>query len=208
QYGGWLKLQDETLLQLRGIVDGLDADGKPAADADARKIADLYASFMDEARVDSLGLKPLDAELARIDAIVRKDELPGLIAHLQWTKVQNRDPVKTYNPIKLAKLPALAPGYDWRRYAVAAKVEGRVDGVVVSQPSYLKGFAGIVRDAPLAVWKSYFKWHVLESFAPFLSSDFVTERFAFAGTVVRGIPENRPRWKRGLALVENSIGEA
>jgi predicted metalloendopeptidase len=296
QYGGWLRLEDETLLQLRGIVEGFDAGGKPPADADARKIADLYASFMDEARIASLGAKPLEAEFARIDAIKRKDEFPALIAHLQeigvsvpfdpqvhqdakdstkyvfdlsqgglgmpdrdyylklkdaklgavrakylahvekmlamagearsaaaardilaletrlarvqWTKVQNRDPVKTYNPIKLAKLSALAPGYDWKRYADAAKIEGRVDGVVVSQPSYLKGFARIARDAPLPVWKAYFKWHLLAAYAPYLPQDFVDERFAFSGTAVRGIPENRPRWKRGLAVTENSIGEA
>src|SRR5207245_3876452 len=83
-----------------------------------------------------------------------------------------------------------------------------VDAVVASRPSYLKGSAQSVRDAPLPVWKSYFKWHVIASFAPYPSSDLVNERFAFSGTVVRGIPENRPRWKRGLALVENSIGES
>ena len=296
QYGGWLKLYDATQEQLRGIVDGLQAGGQPQGDADARKIADLYASFMDEAHVDSLGIKPLEAELARIDAIRDKGELPALIAHLQeigvsmpfdpqvhqdakdstryivdlsqgglgmpdrdyylktgdaklsavrakylahvgkmlamagdkrstadardivaletrlakdqWTKVQNRDPVKTYNPVKLAKMPALAPGYDWKRYAIASRVEGKVDGVVVSQPSYLKGFARIARSTPLATWKAYFKWHLLGTYAPFLSKDFVGERFAFVGTTVRGIPENRPRWKRGLTLVETSIGEA
>ncbi len=296
QYGGWLKLQDDVLMQLRGIVEGLDAGGRPPVDAEARKIAELYASFMDEKRADSLGLKPLDAEFARIEAIKSKSELPVLIAHLQeigvsvpfdpvvhqdakdstkyivdlsqgglglpdrdyylkakdaklsairakylahmekmlamagdkrsaadarailaletrlaqvqWTKVDNRDPVKTYNPVKLAKLPSVAPGYDWKRYAVAAKIEDKVDGVVVSQPSYLKGFAKVTNETPLPVWKSYFRWHLLATYAPYLSSDFVDERFAFAGTAVRGIPENRPRWKRGLALVENSIGEA
>jgi predicted metalloendopeptidase len=60
----------------------------------------------------------------------------------------------------------------------------------------------------LPVWKSYFKWHALAAAAPYLSKAFVDERFAFSGTVLRGIPENRPRWKRGLALLDGSMGEA
>src|SRR4029077_4507938 len=71
-------LYDITQEQLRAIVDGLDVSG----DAEARKIADLYASFMDEARLEALGLKPLQAEFAAIDAIVDKSDIPALIAHL------------------------------------------------------------------------------------------------------------------------------
>ena len=48
----------------------------------------------------------------------------------------------------------------------------------MSQPSYLKGFARILRDAPLATWKSYFKWQLLDTYAPFLSPDFVSERIS------------------------------
>jgi len=55
--------------------------------------------------------------------------------------------------------------------------------------------------------KTYFKWRLLSAAAPFLSKPFVDERFAFYGTSLRGIPQNRPRWKRGVALVDDSIGE-
>ena len=77
-YGSFTYLYDATQEQLRGIVDGLDGSG----DAEARKIADLYASFMDESRLEALGLKPLQAEFAAIDAISDKKEIPALIAHL------------------------------------------------------------------------------------------------------------------------------
>ena len=59
----------------------------------------------------------------------------------------------------------------------------------------------------LPVWKAYFRWHVLADYAPYLSKTFVEQDFAFYGSVVRGVPQNEPRWKRGVALVDASIGE-
>ena len=58
------------------------------------------------------------------------------------------------------------------------------------------------------MWKAYFKWRVLSASAPYLSKQFVDERFAFAGGVLRGIPEDEPRWKRGIALLDEGMGEA
>jgi predicted metalloendopeptidase len=134
-------------------------------------------------------------------------KLETALAQVQWTKVENRDPVKTYNKIALDKLGELAPGYAWKAYLTEAGVDGKVDYVIVSQPSYLTGFAKILQETPLPVWKSYFRWHVLTNMAPFLSKNFVDEDFAFYGNALRDIPENRPRWKRGLGLVEQAMGE-
>jgi predicted metalloendopeptidase len=63
-------------------------------------------------------------------------------------------------------------------------------------------------ETPLPVWKAYFKWHVLAAAAPYMSKAFVDERFAFTGTALSGIPENRARWKRGIALIDDALGEA
>ena len=57
-------------------------------------------------------------------------------------------------------------------------------------------------EVPLDDWKTWLKWHVLHDAAPFLSKAFVDENFAFYGTTLTGAPEIRPRWKRGVALVE------
>jgi len=295
-YGAFIEVRDKSLDQLHAIVDELTRDPAAAGDADARKIRDFYASFMDEARVDAQGLKPLAGEFARIDAVTSKDQIPDLIAHFneigagapyrsqvhqdahdstryivdfgqgglglpdrdyylkdddarlkemrskyrahmekmlamagesaapavsgeilaletklahaQWTRVENRDPVKTYNPVAVGKLAQLTPGYDWKRYLVAADVDGKVDMVVLSQPSYFEGFAKLVDETALPVWKSYFRWRLLSSYAPYLSKPYVDERFDFAGHVLQGIPENRPRWKRGVEVVEGGMGFA
>jgi predicted metalloendopeptidase len=63
-------------------------------------------------------------------------------------------------------------------------------------------------EVPLADWKAWLTWHAVDRAAPMLSRAFVDESFAFRGTVLSGTPENRPRWKRGVAMVEGSLGEA
>ncbi len=133
--------------------------------------------------------------------------LETALAKVQWTKVENRDPVKTYNKVEIGKLSQLAPGYNWKAYLTDCGVDGKTDYLVISQPSYITGFNRILQQTPLPVWKAYFRWRLLNDFAPYLNKTFVEEHFAFYGTDLRGIQQNRPRWKRGVELVDHSIGE-
>ena len=130
------------------------------------------------------------------------------MAAIQWTRVENRDPVKTYNKISIAKLPELLPDFNWTAYFAANGVASKVDYVIVRQPSFLSGLDKIILNTPLPVWKTYFKWRTLTSLAPFLSARFVNEDFAFNDITLRGIPENKPRWKRGIERVEAALPEA
>lgn len=133
--------------------------------------------------------------------------LETAIAKAQWTKVENRDPVKTYNRVELSELNKLTPGYDWNQYLTESDIKGKVDYLVVSQPSYLKGFNALLKSQPLSVWKAYFRWHLLNNYASYLSKNFSDESFAFYGTALRGIPEPEPRWKRAVRLEEGALGE-
>ncbi|MGA9024986.1 MAG: M13 family metallopeptidase, partial [Steroidobacteraceae bacterium] len=121
--------------------------------------------------------------------------------------VENRDPVKTYNKIDIAKLNSLAGNYDWQRYLEAAGVSGKVDYVIVSQPSYLTGFGAALEHTSLPIWKAYFKWHLLSHYARYLSKPFVDANFAFYSTALYGVPQIQPRWKRGVGLVNSAISE-
>jgi predicted metalloendopeptidase len=146
------------------------------------------------------------------DATAAKDAkdilaLETALAKLQWTKVENRDPVKTYNRVEFAKLARLAGGYDWNSYLAESGVEGRIGYLVVSQPSYITGLGKLLQSTPLATWKTYFRWHLLSDSAPYLGKAFVDEHFAFYGTALRGVAQNKPRWMRGVELVDESIGE-
>jgi predicted metalloendopeptidase len=100
------------------------------------------------------------------------------------------------------------PNYAWAGYLQASGLGDKIDYVIIRQPSYFGGLDKLLSDTPLSVWKSYFKWHQLSAAAPYLSKAFVDERFAFTGTALRGIPQNRPRWKRGMAVLDSSMGEA
>jgi predicted metalloendopeptidase len=135
-------------------------------------------------------------------------KLETALADLQWTRVANRDPEKTYNKTAIPDLHRLMPGYAWDAYLRESGLSGSIDYVIVRQPSYFTGLDKLLATTPLPVWKSYFKWHELSHAAPYLSKAFVDERFAFSGTVLRGIPQDRPRWKRGMDLLGGAMGEA
>ena len=134
--------------------------------------------------------------------------LETALAKVQWTKVENRDPVKLYNLIKTEDLSKVAPQLDWQAYLGAAGLQGKVTAINMSQPSYFKGLSALVRSTPLPVWKRYVRWQVLSAYAPYLSKAFVDSHFAFYGTTLQGVPENRIRWKRGVSLVDRMMGEA
>ena len=291
-WGSYMTLRDNVQTELRGLVE--TAGKKPGASAEENKIADLYASFMDESRLATLGAKPLAGDFARVAGIKATQDIAALMAYFariginapliayvnqdardatqyavglyqgglglpdrdyylkddpklkdtrakyqahittmlgligdkaatkeaadilaletaiataQWTKVDNRDPVKTYNKLAIGNLDVLTQEFDWKAYLTAAGVDGKVDSLIINQPSYIRDFGKIVTNTPLPVWKAYFRWHLLNSAAPYLSDAFVNTRFAFYGTVLRGVPQNLPRWKRAMGFVDGAIGE-
>ena len=295
-WGAFHKLADDTQPQLRAIIERAVADKNAAAGTEVRKIGDFYASYMDEARLEQLGVAPLKDQLARIAAVKDKAALPALFAQLnrigvnvplsfyihqdakdstkyvadlhqdglgmpdrdyylknddaklleirtkyqqhvekmltlaggknaaadakaivdletelakvQWTKVENRDPIKTYNKVELTKLAAMAPGFDWNAWLAASGIAGKTDYVIVSQPSFFKGFADVLNRVPLSTWQAYLQLHVVNGYASYLSKAFVDQRFAFHGTTLAGIPQLEPRWKRGVSTLEGSLGDA
>jgi predicted metalloendopeptidase len=129
------------------------------------------------------------------------------IAKAQWSAVENRDPVKGYNKMKVAELKTLAPGFDWATYLKDCGVAGKAAEVNVSQPSYLQGLDRIIAATPVETWKSYFAFRLISAYAPYLSQPFVDESFAFRGTVLSGAKVNRPLEKRAIAEVNRDLGE-
>jgi predicted metalloendopeptidase len=292
--GSFESIDDKIQLQLRGLVE---AAAERRDSADARRIGDLYTSFLDEVGVEKAGLTPLASELAAIDALATPAQLGAAIGRLsrlganmplamaveldardatryvpqlgqaglglpdrdyyldaddakfreararyvvylarllelsrsggndpaaaaqsvlaletalargQWTQVQNRDPVKTYNRVELGALAPLAPGFDWPGWLAVTGLAGKSREVVVGQPTFLGAFAAELEATPLAVWKSYLRSHLLDSYARYLGKDFVAARFAFVAAIT-GQAAEQPRWKRGVRLVQDAEGEA
>jgi putative endopeptidase len=126
------------------------------------------------------------------------------LAQVHWTRIENRDDEKTYNKWALADFARNAPGFDWTRYFEATGLSGQRN-ILVSQPSAFAGTAQAVAETPLPVLKDYMLLRLIDNAAPYLSRPFVDANFAFRGTVLNGTPQNEPRWKRGVALVTQSI---
>jgi putative endopeptidase len=123
------------------------------------------------------------------------------------TRVEQRDPQKTYHKMSLAELATEAPGFDWGGYFKARGVKSLAE-VNVRQPGFFKEFAVLSRAVPVADWKTYCRWHVLRSTANTLPKAFADENFNFYEKTLNGIPQQSARWKRIQAATDGSLGEA
>jgi len=290
-YGVDTMMIEHSLLQQRDLIEAAQISNDP----EAHKVSDLYSSYLNEARVERLGIRPLHAELQLVAGLKRARDIGALmgrldrigiasplatrvwpdsknstqyafwvmqsglglpdrdyflsdearlaefrtkyrehiekmlrllgnaapgkeadkiialetaLAKLQWTRVANRDPQKTYNPKTLAQLAKEAPAIDWNGYFTEAGLTSPLPMLVVRQPDYLQGLSGLIESTPLATWSAYFRYRVLSSRAPYLSRAFVEEDFAFNQGVLHGTQQAPDRWKRGTQLVDRLIGEA
>ena len=129
------------------------------------------------------------------------------IAQEHWTQVQNRQIDKLYNPTTVAELTAAAPGFDWAGWATAAGV-GADRTLIAANNTAFPGMARVFAETPVATLQSWEAFHVINQAAPYLSRPFVDARFEFFGKTLSGQQENRDRWKRGVALVNGSLGES
>ena len=128
------------------------------------------------------------------------------IAVAHWDKIENRNPVKTYNPTTLAELAARAPAFDWSAFLGSAQLNG-IDGLSVSQPSAVVALATLLTTAPLEQWKAYLKLRALDAHAGVLPQPFREAHFAFHGTALTGAKAERPRWQQGIAEVNAALGQ-
>jgi len=144
------------------------------------------------------------------DAEKRAEAVYGLeekIAATHWTRIENRDPVKTYNKMTIADLQKSAPDIDWKAWLNAAGL-GKIKEIVVAQPPAIAGTAKLVASEPLDVWKDYLELHLLGEAAPYLTKAFVDTQFEMYGKTLSGTPQLKDRWKRGVDQVTGAMGEA
>ncbi len=292
-YGSFARLADEAQKNLRAIIEEAAHASDKQPGTEQQKVGDLYLSFMDSARVEELGLKPLQPELARIASVKNKKELAALMGYLSmtgvqqpfgiwinqdrknstryisyvwqsglslpdkdyyfnesdrfrairaaylkhlekmfslagmddaakkartvysiekeiakkhWTRAENRNRDKTYNKYSNKALRELVSHFDWDSYWAASEIHN-IEELIVGQPDYMRAFDKIYDDYSLEEWKTYYTFKLLNSAAPYLSRQFVDEHFAFFSGTLRGIKQNRPRWKRGVRLTEGALGE-
>src|SRR6204780_219152 len=288
---------DLTRKRIAGLIDEANKANAPAG-SNARKIADLYNSYMDEATIEAKGLAPLRPRLDAIAAIRDKRDLaralgeslqadvdglnddfhtanlfglwvaPGFndpehytayllqgglempdreyyvsdsesmrdfrtkyqthvsallklagftdpdvhaqrvveleraIAEKHIPLADENDIHKANNTWKQANFAANAPGLDWAEYFRGAGLSGQAS-FIVWQPTAFTGESALVGSTALDTWKDWLAFHLIEDYADVLPKAFADEHFAFFGKTLSGIPEQSPRWQRGVALVND-----
>ncbi|MDQ1528856.1 MAG: putative endopeptidase, partial [Actinomycetota bacterium] len=291
RYGSFYVLAEEAEKAVRAIIE--ESQGAEPG-TEQRKFGDVYASFMDEKRVEELGAAPLRPLLAEVNAIndipslltvmgeferrgtsgffqlfvdndpgnperylvfveqaglglpdesyyreekfaeirtkyveyleriltlagveasgERADRILALetaIAAGHWDNVKSRDSEATYNLQDWDEFARSAGAVDLNIWLKAIGVpDGAMDELVVRQPSFIESLSALLTADRLESWKDWLGWQVIRSNAGYLSSDFVNANFDFYGKTLTGTPELRARWKRGVSLVEGSLGEA
>ncbi|MEU1984733.1 M13-type metalloendopeptidase [Nocardia sp. NPDC019395] len=300
--GAFRKLYDQAELDVQEIIRS--AAGEPGSDA--RKIADLYSSFMDSAAVETAGLAPIAEELGDLARTTGRSEFAALLGRLQrtgvsgavavyvdtddknsqrylvyatqsgiglpdesyyrsddyaevreryiahidrmfalaaadpriaelldtesagarvfelerklaaghWDVVRRRDAELSYNLTTFTELAERNPEFDWGAWTDGLAAGVSADGslllseLVVRQPDYLRTFAQTWESVPVSEWRLWAQWRVLRARAPYLTEAVVEESFDFYGRTLTGAQENRERWKRGVSLVQDLLGEA
>lgn len=293
-YGAFDELFDGAEQDLRDLIETAAKEPNRQAGSVSQQVGDLFASFMDEARAESLGMTPIKGHLDQIAAIKNAADMARVsgelaaigiggpaneyiegdakdpssnivtfvqagtslpereyylskdakyaevrakyvefltkifgmvgrpnaaadakavlaleteIARVQWTPAESRDAVKTYNKVAVAKFNSEYPGFDW---ATWMKVQGldKAPNAIVSQPSFFKGVSALATKTPIESWKAWLTAQVVIGEGRLLSKAFVDANFDFFAKTLNGQQAQRPRWKRGVTLVNGSLGEA
>lgn len=285
-------LNDKAQEDVKEIIEKAAA-GKFADGSEEQKIGDLFGSYMNTEAREAIGLKPLAADLKKIDAIKNHKELAGyfgyasktgnmvpfsvavtedfkdpkrymlatwqgglglpdreyyftddakskelrtkyvmhiektltlagiadakkksveimsletLLASKQMKKEETRNISGLYNKYAVTKLNTLMPDFDWNGLLAEAGVKN-TDSLVVTQVAYTKDLNAIIKNTPIDSWKTYLKWSLVNGAAGSLNAALDEENFHFNGTVLNGVPKQRPQWRRGVGVVNGSLGE-
>ncbi|MGB7641204.1 MAG: M13 family metallopeptidase, partial [Terriglobales bacterium] len=121
--------------------------------------------------------------------------------------VARRDPAASDHNTTFTQLQAMVPDFDWAAYFKHKELPTNVD-MNVDQPKFMAEFERQIKQTPLADWKVYLKWQLLDSAAGYLSQPFVDEDFAFNGNYLAGVKELKPRWKQCAESTDDLLGEA
>jgi len=122
------------------------------------------------------------------------------IAEASWSRVEQRDVVKTYNRMTLAELESLAPGFDWRGFFKAADLAAP-EHLIVLEKTAIPKLAAIFAATDLPTLKAWQAFNIAENAAVYLSKPFTDASFEFRNHVLSGQAEQKPRWKRAVHTV-------
>ncbi|HUH33996.1 MAG TPA: M13 family metallopeptidase [Daejeonella sp.] len=169
-------------------------------DSRSQGIRDAYKKYM----VKLFTLSGSSAQVAEKNAETVFN-IEKTLAEAQMSRVEMRDPQKTYNKFAVADLSKSTPAIDWKKLMAQMKVTGQ-DTVLVNSPAFFTKLNALLTSTPVSDLQTYLQWNVLKSSAPYLSSDFVDANFEFT-QALSGQKVQTPRWQRMSSLTDGTLGE-
>ncbi len=169
-------------------------------DAENAELKAGYKNFL----VKVLGLAGIDSpEDVANDAV----EIEDAIAKVQWSRVEQRDTWKSYNPMSTEEILAKYPALNLQTYAETLGVEPQ-EKIIVGEPSYFEGLNDILEKTPIEKVKNYLVANLVQGSCNSLSDDFYNASFDFFSKQMSGVQEQKPRWKRVQSGTERLLSEA
>jgi putative endopeptidase len=292
-YGSFHVLADNSQLAVKAIIDEVASRTDLAPGSDGHKLGSFYNSYMNEAKLEELGLTALQPQLELIQGLKDKKQLASTFASLQrdgvtiplgwyvnndakksteyavyadqsglglpdrdyytkddeaskkiqaeyqtylldlftlakhadpaaaakrvyaletelaknqWTRVQNRDADKTYNKVSTADLAKTLGELSWSDFAAGSKLNN-VNEIIIGQPSYFEALGKIVAATDIQSWQDYLTFHTVNAYADKLNKAFEDRQFQFYSTTLRGVKEQKPRWKKAVDASDSVLGE-
>lgn len=171
-------------------------------DERSREIQDAYKVHL--RKVFGLGGEDENAATANSEVVYKIEKR---LAAASMTKLELRDPQKTYNKTNPDGLQKMAPEINWTNHFELMGIKNPGD-LIVCQPLFFAEFSKMVKEIPVEEWKAYLKWQTLRSLSAYLPKAFVDQSFDFYGKTLSGQKELRPRWKRVQGATDNALSEA
>jgi endothelin-converting enzyme/putative endopeptidase len=179
-----------------------DRDYYTKTDAKSEKLRQQYVAYIKKL----LALAGENPEQAAGDAAATM-RIETNLASAQLTRVERRDPHKTYHKMTVAQLAALVPSIDWKNYFTMQGAAG-LESLNVEQPAFLQAVQQELTTEPLQALRGYMLFHELTASAPYLAKPYAQTNFDFYSTTLRGVPAMPPRWKTCTRAVDRNLGEA
>jgi len=168
---------------------------------DKKKIREKYHNYV----TTILKLSGTD-EGAASEAAQSVIDLESKLAEASKAPVELRNPQANYHLLTVDEFNGMTPNIDWNQ--VVADMELGVDTLQVGQPEFYKQVSGLLESQPVSVWKAYLRFHLINSYAQWLSSSYADARFDFYNRTLNGQQQPQERWKRVSNLVNHTLGDA
>ncbi len=194
--------KDPTSYMMYTWQSGLGLPDREYYLKDDEKSVELRAKYRDHVE-KMMALAGYPEPAAAADMILA---LETRMAGQHMPKEETRDRVKLYNMYPLDQLPEVMPEFNWDGYLAEAGIDN-IDGLMIAMVDYMGALDGIILETSLEDWRTYLKWAVLDSTAKRLTSELDEANFAFYGKTLLGKEQQLPQWRRGVSVVNGSLGE-